>query len=146
MPNVKRVYTFGNKKAEGNGKMRELLGGKGANLAEMNLVVDHPGQDPQSGGIDHLTVEMFKRGSTPSDTDNALPLYDHVSSITLRVAEKIAVADQYLFHTLRFCIPIWLDEAAPSSTRFCGNATSSPQKRPRGRFRRSFSMLPMCVR
>ena len=35
MPNTKRVYTFGNKKAEGNGKMRELLGGKGANLAEM---------------------------------------------------------------------------------------------------------------
>lgn len=27
-----------NKKAEGNGKMRELLGGKGANLAEMNLI------------------------------------------------------------------------------------------------------------
>ena len=38
MPNTKRVYTFGNKKAEGNGKMRELLGGKGANLAEMNLI------------------------------------------------------------------------------------------------------------
>ena len=38
MANVKRVYTFGNKLAEGNGKMRELLGGKGANLAEMNLI------------------------------------------------------------------------------------------------------------
>ena len=38
MTNVKRVYTFGNKEAEGNGKMRELLGGKGANLAEMNLI------------------------------------------------------------------------------------------------------------
>ena len=38
MANVKRVYTFGNKQAEGNGKMRELLGGKGANLAEMNLI------------------------------------------------------------------------------------------------------------
>ena len=38
MPYTKRVYTFGNKKAEGNGKMRELLGGKGANLAEMNLI------------------------------------------------------------------------------------------------------------
>ena len=38
MSTVKRVYTFGNKQAEGNGKMRELLGGKGANLAEMNLV------------------------------------------------------------------------------------------------------------
>ena len=29
MSNVKRVYSFGNKEAEGNGKMRELLGGKG---------------------------------------------------------------------------------------------------------------------
>lgn len=38
MSKVKRVYTFGNKKAEGNGKMKELLGGKGANLAEMNLI------------------------------------------------------------------------------------------------------------
>jgi len=31
----KRVYFFGNKKAEGNAKMKEILGGKGANLAEM---------------------------------------------------------------------------------------------------------------
>ncbi|WP_295938116.1 pyruvate, phosphate dikinase [uncultured Alistipes sp.] len=38
MADVKRVYTFGNKEAEGNGKMREILGGKGANLAEMNLI------------------------------------------------------------------------------------------------------------
>lgn len=34
----KRVYTFGNGQAEGNAKMREELGGKGANLAEMNLI------------------------------------------------------------------------------------------------------------
>ena len=34
----KRVYTFGNGKAEGNAQMREELGGKGANLAEMNLI------------------------------------------------------------------------------------------------------------
>ncbi len=34
----KRVYRFGAGQAEGNGKMRELLGGKGANLAEMNLL------------------------------------------------------------------------------------------------------------
>lgn len=36
--NTKRVYTFGNGKAEGNADMRNLLGGKGANLAEMNLI------------------------------------------------------------------------------------------------------------
>jgi pyruvate, orthophosphate dikinase len=34
--NKKRVYRFGGKTAEGDGKMRELLGGKGANLAEMS--------------------------------------------------------------------------------------------------------------
>ncbi len=38
MNNKKRVYTFGNGKAEGNAQMREQLGGKGANCAEMNLV------------------------------------------------------------------------------------------------------------
>ena len=32
----KRVYRFGGKTAEGDGHMRELLGGKGANLAEMS--------------------------------------------------------------------------------------------------------------
>lgn len=35
---TKRVYTFGNGKAEGNAEMKNLLGGKGANLAEMNLI------------------------------------------------------------------------------------------------------------
>ena len=34
----KRVYTFGNGHAEGKADMRNLLGGKGANLAEMNLI------------------------------------------------------------------------------------------------------------
>ena len=35
---TKRVYTFGNGQAEGKADMRNLLGGKGANLAEMNLI------------------------------------------------------------------------------------------------------------
>ncbi|MDX1680465.1 MAG: pyruvate, phosphate dikinase, partial [Akkermansiaceae bacterium] len=34
----KYVYTWGAGKADGNGKMKELLGGKGANLAEMTLI------------------------------------------------------------------------------------------------------------
>ena len=32
---AKYVYFFGGKSADGDGKMKELLGGKGANLAEM---------------------------------------------------------------------------------------------------------------
>jgi pyruvate,orthophosphate dikinase len=35
---AKKIYTFGDGKAEGNASMRDLLGGKGANLAEMNLL------------------------------------------------------------------------------------------------------------
>ena len=38
MKNEKRVYTFGNGQAEGRADMRNELGGKGANLAEMNLI------------------------------------------------------------------------------------------------------------
>ena len=38
MSNLKRVYSFGNNDADGNGTMKELLGGKGANLAEMGLI------------------------------------------------------------------------------------------------------------
>ncbi len=33
-----RVYKFGNKVADGNSKMKNLLGGKGANLAEMSAI------------------------------------------------------------------------------------------------------------
>ena len=35
MAEEKYVYFFGNGKAEGNGEMKQLLGGKGAGLAEM---------------------------------------------------------------------------------------------------------------
>ena len=35
---MKSVYTFGNGKAEGRSDMKNLLGGKSANLAEMNLI------------------------------------------------------------------------------------------------------------
>ena len=35
---AKYVYQFGNKKADGNGSMKPLLGGKGANLAEMTRI------------------------------------------------------------------------------------------------------------
>src|SRR5258708_5104510 len=35
---TKYVYLFGNKKADGDGSMKALLGGKGANLAEMTRI------------------------------------------------------------------------------------------------------------
>ncbi len=38
MTKQKHVYLFGNRKADGKADMKNLLGGKGANLAEMNLI------------------------------------------------------------------------------------------------------------
>ena len=38
MSDNKYVYYFGGGKADGNTTMKELLGGKGANLAEMNNI------------------------------------------------------------------------------------------------------------
>ena len=38
MKNKKNVFYFGNKKSDGNGKMKEVLGGKGAGLAEMTEI------------------------------------------------------------------------------------------------------------
>ncbi|MBK9291168.1 MAG: pyruvate, phosphate dikinase [Bacteroidetes bacterium] len=38
MAKTKYVYFFGDRKADGDASMRNLLGGKGANLAEMNLI------------------------------------------------------------------------------------------------------------
>jgi len=38
MSEIKRVYTFGNKEAEGKSELKNLLGGKGANLAEMSRI------------------------------------------------------------------------------------------------------------
>jgi len=35
---VKHVYFFGAGKGDGNGTQKELLGGKGANLAEMSII------------------------------------------------------------------------------------------------------------
>ena len=52
MAKAKYVYTWGDGKADGDGSMKALLGGKGANLAEMtriNLPVP-PGFTITTGG------------------------------------------------------------------------------------------------
>jgi pyruvate,orthophosphate dikinase len=62
MSKIKRVYSFGNKTAEGKAEMKNLLGGKGANLAEMCLL-----GLPVPAGFTITTeacVEYFENNST----------------------------------------------------------------------------------
>src|SRR6187200_1474852 len=57
------VYFFGNGKAEGTREMRDVLGGKGANLAEMtNLGVPVP---PGFTIACSVCVEYLQRGTFP---------------------------------------------------------------------------------
>ena len=68
----KYVYYFGDGKAEGTGNMKELLGGKGAGLAEMtNLKVSVP---PGFTISTEACVEYYKRGKAypPGMIDEAL--------------------------------------------------------------------------
>ena len=57
------VYNFGGKKAQGSAKMKNILGGKGANLAEMtNLGVPIP---PGFTISSELCIEYLKRKKYP---------------------------------------------------------------------------------
>ncbi len=72
MGKKKYVYYFGDGKAEGSGDMKELLGGKGAGLAEMtNLGISVP---PGFTITTEACVEYYKRGRTypPGMWDEAL--------------------------------------------------------------------------
>ena len=60
---MKTIYTFGNGKAEGRADMRGLLGGKGANLAEMNLIgVPVPPGFTIYGSLYYLQPKRSSRG------------------------------------------------------------------------------------
>ena len=62
MSEKKYVYSFGGKLTEGEGKMKNLLGGKGANLAEMaNLGLPVP---PGFTVTTECCVDYFKNDST----------------------------------------------------------------------------------
>lgn len=89
--NAKYVYRFGNNTTEGNKQMKELLGGKGANLAEMSSIglpvppgftittetckyyVDHRNQWPEgldaqvNEGIDHLEDALGAKLGDPTN-------------------------------------------------------------------------------
>ena len=58
------VYFFGNGKAEGTREMRDVLGGKGANLAEMTSVLKLP--VPPGFTISTDACRAYMRGGWPA--------------------------------------------------------------------------------
>jgi pyruvate,orthophosphate dikinase len=82
MSEMKRVYTFGNKEAEGNGSMKNLLGGKGANLADMNLI-----GIPVPPGFT-ITTEVCTEYNT-AGKDNVVKLLKTDVEAAMKYVEKI---------------------------------------------------------
>jgi pyruvate,orthophosphate dikinase len=62
------VYFFGNGKAEGTREMRAVLGGKGANLAEMTNSPVRRGSRSRSVCVDYLRGGTFRRRQTGRQT------------------------------------------------------------------------------
>ncbi len=68
---TRRVYFFGGGKAEGNGVMKDILGGKGAGIAEMtNLGIPVPPGFTISTEVCNLYYK--NRGRIPSDVDREI--------------------------------------------------------------------------
>jgi len=86
MTMTKHVYFFGNKQADGNTSMKNLLGGKGANLAEMNLVgVPVP---PGFTITTEVCTEYNKAGK-----DNTIQLLKSEVEEAIKKVEKIMGSD-----------------------------------------------------
>lgn len=82
MTQVKRVYQFGGKKADGNTKMKNLLGGKGANLAEMSSI-----GVPVPAGFT-ITTDVCTEYNTKG-RDEVVNLIKHEVELGIAATEKI---------------------------------------------------------
>ncbi len=94
----KRVYFFGNGKAEGNAKMKELLGGKGANLAEMtNLGVPVP---PGFTIATKVCAEYYKsKGKWPKGLDKEVDA--NLAKLEKAMGMKMSDPDRPLLVSVR---------------------------------------------
>lgn len=80
---MKTIYTFGNGKAEGRADMRDLLGGKGANLAEMNLIgVPVPPGFTITTDVCKLYVAKGREAVVDLIKDDVVKSIHHIESLT----------------------------------------------------------------
>jgi len=80
---MKTIYTFGNGKAEGRADMRDLLGGKGANLAEMNLIgVPVPPGFTITTEVCRLYNEKGRQAVVDLIKDDVKKSIQHIESLT----------------------------------------------------------------
>ncbi|WP_020614171.1 pyruvate, phosphate dikinase [Sediminispirochaeta bajacaliforniensis] len=98
MAKTKMIYFFGDGKAEGNAKMKDLLGGKGANLAEMTSIgVPVPPGFTISTEVCSAFYE--NKRSYPAGFDSELK--EHLSSLEKLMGKKLGDANDPLLVSVR---------------------------------------------
>ncbi len=98
MAKVKYVYFFGDGKAEGDAKMKEILGGKGANLAEMtNLGIPVP---PGFTISTDVCDAYYKLGRKYPDGLEA-EVAEHLAKLEKTMGKKLGDADDPLLVSVR---------------------------------------------
>ncbi|AHC14356.1 pyruvate, phosphate dikinase [Salinispira pacifica] len=94
----KRVYFFGGGQAEGSAKMKDLLGGKGANLAEMtSLGIPVP---PGFTITAKMCEQYYKNGRKNSD-DLVEEVEEHLHRLESTVGKKLGDKDSPLLVSVR---------------------------------------------
>ncbi len=107
---TKHVYFFGGGKAEGNGGMKDLLGGKGAGLAEMtNLAIPVP--PGFTIGTTACTLYYKNRGKLPADLKKEIAT--HLSRLEKQIGKKLGDPKNPLLVSVRsgakFSMPGMMD-------------------------------------
>ena len=117
----KRVYCFGGKTAEGNGTMRELLGGKGANLAafyitnfanqhlqrQIHAKIHHPRNNDKHGIHNRPPVVEYTQNQVmnaiANDHQKTLPyqLCPHCNAYKIQIRQNLCTTIQN--SQLRLC-------------------------------------------
>src|SRR6266496_5310626 len=105
---VKYVYSFGGGKADGNGKMKDVLGGKGAGLAEMTnagLPV------PPGFTIQTEACREFMRGEVSKNVDKEM--YEALANLEELQGQKLGAGENPLLVSVRsgakFSMPGMMD-------------------------------------
>ena len=122
-----RVYFFGGSQADGNAGMKNLLGGKGANLAEM-VNLGAGGNNPTlDAGIfapmclgDTVWIDVAQDQSTAGDNLVVLG----IPNVRLNLYQVTDGIETFVMSTLTAPVAGWMPTALPSTTTI--RATSSP--------------------
>ena len=126
----KHVYSFGNGTADGDGKMKDTLGGKGAGLAEMSRA-KLPVPPGFTISTEVCNIYFQNNNTVPAEINEQM--LDSLKTLEERMGQKLGDVDNPLLVSVRsgakFSMP-GIDTRAPERTETSSGFVASPNLRP----------------